>query len=272
VSTSKKTTFNGEVVAFAGDWHGDANWAAGRIMSAGEQGIPVICHVGDFGIWPGNSGKKYLMAVEKTCVRYGVTILVTPGNHEDWDRLDLKQAKDKGDGWGAVKHLSDHIKVLPRAHRFTMTTPAGTTRTFVSLGGAPSVDYPWRTEGRDWFPTEMITDDDVAATVAGGHADIMIAHDSPDAPYAVEGVTHILAHNPMGFPVESLAYAKVGRDRMTTAYEGVAPKMFFHGHYHVAGARLVTQHGEPERWVISLDMQRTASNIARLNLDTLELV
>jgi hypothetical protein len=264
--------FTGEVVAFAGDWHGDRGWGAGRIKALAELGVTTLLHVGDFGIWTTSPGKRYLMGIERACLTNGVTVLVTPGNHEDWNRLDLKQVKDKGDGWGAVKHMTDHIKVLPRGHRFTMTTPSGTTRSLVSLGGAPSVDYLWRTEGRDWFPTEMITPEDVALTVAGGHADIMIAHDSPGTPYAVSGVEDILKTNPMGFPDQALAYATVGRNRMTTAYEGVAPKLFFHGHYHVTGTRLVTAHGEPERWVVSLDQQNRRGNIAFVNLDTLQVL
>lgn len=264
--------FDGRVVAFAGDWHGIAPWACSRVMSAGMLGISVILHVGDFGIWHGNHGKKYLMAVEKACARYGVTILVTPGNHEDWDRLDSKLTKDKGDGWGAVKHMTDHIKVLPRGHRFTLTTPAGNSRSFVSLGGAPSIDYATRTEGRDWWPSEMITEADVDATIAGGYADVMIAHDSPDVPYAVGSVASILAYNPQGWPLAALSYATVGRNRMHRAYEGVAPSWFFHGHYHAPGMNMVAADGEPERWVVSLDQQHSAMNVALLDLDAMDLI
>lgn len=260
-------------VGFAGDWHGDFSWAQARVMSAGMRGVGVIFHVGDFGIWPGPSGKKYLMHVERACASYGVTILVTPGNHEDWARLDEKQAKDKGDGWGLVKHLTDHIKVLPRNWRANLTTPNGTTRSFVSLGGAPSIDFEYRTEGRDWWPSEMITNEDVDQTVADGYADVMVAHDSPDVPYAVDAVKQILASNPMGWSQKGLSYAAMGRARMHRAYEGVAPLWFFHGHYHAPGLKKITEDGvSPERWVASLDMQRSPMNTARLDLDTLELL
>lgn len=44
--------------------------------------------------------------------------------------------------------LSDHVTVLPRGHRWEI---AG--RSFVSLGGAPSVDYlqPFRHQGESWW-------------------------------------------------------------------------------------------------------------------------
>lgn len=266
-------TLDHTVVAFAGDWHGDGLWAIGRVMSAAEHGIKVIFHVGDFGLWPGPYGKRFLMQVEKACARYGVTIMVTPGNHEDWDRIDEKKAKDKGDGWGEVKHLTDHIKVHPRGHRFTMTTPSGNVRTFVSLGGAPSIDFETRTEGRDWWPSEMISKEDVDKVVKDGYADVMIAHDSPDVPYAVGAVAQILASNPQGWSQKGLSYAAMGRARMHRAYEGVKPLWFFHGHYHAPGLNKVSREGVlPERWVASLDMQRKGMNVATLDLDTLELV
>lgn len=111
--------------------------------------------------------------MEKVCRQSGVVILVRPGNHEWWEAIDQIALVDRGDGWGAVKWVTDHIAVLPRGHRSTRTT--GTeggappmSRSFVSLGGAPSIDYLWRRQGVSWWPSEQITDDDVAAVVAGG--------------------------------------------------------------------------------------------------------
>lgn len=273
------TSTGSTVVGFAGDWHGDTAWAVQQVRDLGDRGVRVLCHVGDFGIWPGPTGRRYLQAVEQACAEHGVTMLVTPGNHEDWDQIAATVPRDLGDGWGAVRHLSDGVKVLPRGHRFTLTTAAGAARSFVSLGGAPSIDFEYRREGRDWWPAEMITDADVDATVAGGHADVMIAHDSPDVPYAVGEVAAILASNPMGWSQQALAYAAVGRKRMHRAYEGVAPTWFFHGHYHVAGIRQVHDDTTPavtaaqgQAWVVALDQQRTAGNVACLDLDSLDLV
>jgi hypothetical protein len=264
-----QTNIPQSVVAFAGDWHGDSGWAEACVQSLAAAQVRVLFHVGDFGIWPGPAGKKYLTRVEKVCAASNMTILVTPGNHEDWGRLDQKRVRDIGDGWGPVQHLSDHIKVLPRAHRFTMTTPTGTTRSFVSLGGAPSLDFERRVEGRSWFPTEAITEEDVERTIAGGFADIMIAHDSPDAPYAVRKVVDILASNPFGFSDRALDYASVGRERMTRAYEGVAPSVFFHGHYHASDSRVFADESGDQRQVVGLNKQYQAGNMFRLDLDTL---
>lgn len=62
------------MIGLGGDWHGNQAWAAARIMSMGGRGVDVVLHVGDFGIWPGRSGKKYLLGIESVCARFGVRL------------------------------------------------------------------------------------------------------------------------------------------------------------------------------------------------------
>ena len=50
-------------VVFAGDWHGNVRWATSRIESIRAAGIATILHVGDFGIWPGSFGERYLSTI-----------------------------------------------------------------------------------------------------------------------------------------------------------------------------------------------------------------
>ena len=54
-------------VLVAGDWHGNRYWALNVIhlvpqLLAGEQRC-LIVHLGDFGIWPDDEGRRYLTAV-----------------------------------------------------------------------------------------------------------------------------------------------------------------------------------------------------------------
>ncbi|WP_422758738.1 metallophosphoesterase [Paenarthrobacter sp. C1] len=170
------------VVHVAGDWHGHGAWAIARVMSAGSKGIRFIFHAGDFGIWPGKLGKKYLLNLDKACARFGVTLVVTPGNHEDWGRLSTLKVKDRGNGLGAVQWVGEHIAVLPRGHRLTLVTPNGNRRTFVSLGGAPSIDFATRKPHLSWWPEEMMSLGDVYRVAEDGHADIMVTHDAPGPP------------------------------------------------------------------------------------------
>jgi hypothetical protein len=258
----------GQVVALAGDWHGDRPWSDARLQSLGERGITTVLHVGDFGIWPGPAGKIFLQAVEKVCAKYDIALLVTPGNHEDWGRLTkLWENPANRDDSGSLQplYLTEHVAVLPRGFRWTIGG-----RSFVSLGGAPSVDYPSRRPGKDWWPEEQMTQEDVDRTAAGGHAHVMIAHDSPGPLWSTRPVTEILRSNPMGWTDRALAYSTTGRERITEAFTRVAPLLFVHGHYHCSGQRIVTLPGAGhDTRIWSLDRNGRAGNIRLLDLETL---
>lgn len=273
-------------VALAGDWHGRTTWAAGRLLSlaATHPDIDTLLHLGDFGIWPGPTGAAYLNALEKVCARTGIRILITPGNHEDWNRLEggwHQQAIDRGAQDPASLEgrepltLTDHISVLPRGYRFAL----GGRRTFVSLGGAPSVDFdmPHRVEGQSWWREEAITPADVAYTVAGGHAEIFLAHDSPEQPYMTPKVMRICHGEPdpdeitFSWSTNALAYAAIGRDRMTEAFLAVRPKLFVHGHYHVTDQATVTLPDGHPCLIHALGADGQRGNVAILDLDTLTI-
>ena len=262
-------SLGGSIVAVAGDWHGDGVWANARLRSLGEHGIELVIHVGDFGIWPGATGKRYLRSVDATCRAQGISLLVVPGNHEDWGRLDTLWANPKRrspDGTPRPIYLTDHIAVLPRGWRWEISG-----RTFVALGGAPSLDRARRREGRDWWPQEQITPDDVASTVAGGYADVMVTHDAPGPPWCTPQVASILATNPMGWPDTALAYASIGRERVTDAFLGVKPRLVVHGHYHCSGETTVRLPGTDHVTTIwSLHAQGHGGNVRLLDLHTLK--
>jgi hypothetical protein len=256
-------------VVFAGDWHGNLPWATSRIQSVGASGVTTILHVGDFGLWPGNSGRRYLQIVEKTCARAGVELLVTPGNHEDWARLTALWAnprrRDPETGAPLPLQLTDHIRVLPRGHRFTI---GGTS--FLSFGGAASVDRHLRTEGVDWWPEEMPSEADVDYAIAGGPVDVLVAHDSPEAEWCVPAVRETLARNPLGWPQTSLTWAAVSRERVNRVFETVRPRLLVHGHHHVWGTRTVRLHGSAHSTqVVSLAADGGSGNVWRLDLDDL---
>ena len=59
--------------------------------------------------------------------------------------------------------VSDHVTMLPRGHRWELGG-----RSFVALGSAPSVNRDLLTEGVSWWPTEVMLEEHVEATVAGG--------------------------------------------------------------------------------------------------------
>lgn len=191
-----------------------------------EEGITEILQVGDFGFWPGSPGENFLSRTRRALEKHGQTLYVTPGNHEDYRQIAKFPLRE--DGWQVAR--KDSILVAPRGHRWEWEG-----RSFVSLGGAPSVDRAFRLQKQRmtgfplWWKEEEVTEEDVAKTVEGGYADIMVAH---DAPFGVPTIERKIAHNPNGFLEEDLAYALVGRERMLKAVSGVKPKVYFHGHYH----------------------------------------
>ena len=222
-------TLAGETrVAIAGDWHGSALWLQSVIPAIirSAPDVRTILHVGDFGIYPDRRGKGFLNAVDRSCLAVGIQrVLVTPGNHDYWPRLDQRFEHRPGQ----PAQLSKTVWALPRGYRFNL---AG--RSIMSFGGAASLDAARRRKNGKWWPTEMPTDNDVAAAVAGGPVEVLVTHE------AIEGgttrVQSVLNENPMNWDSQALAYSALSRSRVTEVWSGVRPHVLAHGHIHVADA------------------------------------
>lgn len=253
-------------VFFAGDWHGDASWGRKAIIHAANSGVSLILHVGDFGVWGDGGAKKYIRSLEACASANNVDIWVTGGNHENWDYIYAKWDNPKRcdeDGSPLPFQLSNHIWFFPRPYRFNL----GGKR-FLSMGGGASVDFPWRTEGRSWWPREAITDEEVAAASVS-EADVLIVHESPDIEYATHPVQKILATNPIGFPQEALTYSAASRRQVSRVVDAVRPELLIHGHMHVFGARSVAFDEDRVLSVISLDCEYSKVNLFNVEISTL---
>ena len=237
-------------VGLAGDWHGNLLWADKALRELARLGVTTVYHLGDFGIWPGPSGKRYITQVAVLCEALGITLVVTPGNHEDWDRIDALHTHREG-----PVEIAAHIWLLPRGYRWTH---AG--RSFVSLGGAPSIDYEYRTLNRDWWLGEQIPVDVAEQVAAAGHAEIMLAHDAGSV--CVPKVAKIIGGNPFGWSDSARQYADEGRKRIDTAYNGVKPRLYAHGHYHVVD----DAYGPDDERLLSLHQDGQAGNLVTLDL------
>lgn len=214
---------NDEVVAIAGDWHGETSWAFKAVKAAHDAGIKTIFQLGDFGIF-GGSGEKYRRKLDMLCGRLGVTIVVVDGNHEDHVRIANLPVREDG-----LRIFAPRILIAPRGWRWTINNT-----TFVALGGANSIDREWRTPNVSWWEQEQISMGDVYRTIEGGYADVMLAHDCP------EGVNIPMNHRDSDWTKQGIAYANQSRATMRAAVDGVRPSMFFHGHYHVYYDKFVT--------------------------------
>lgn len=254
-----------DIIGVAGDWHGNKGWARLRIENFADLGVTKILHLGDFGIWPGNPGAKYLHRVNKLLGQHGMTIYVTLGNHEDYVQVSRLQPARDGSGW-LFNPAYPNIMVAPRGHRWEWE---GTS--FVSLGGANSIDrfYMHRVENVSWWSGEQISLEDVFNTVKGGHADVMLAH---DCPYGVP----LFGGHKAGtgdWSYEDIAYSEKSRMMLKQAVDTVKPDLFFHGHYHFfADHTTVLNDGLDDYTLhsIGLDQDTHVNNIGLLSLPDLD--
>jgi hypothetical protein len=227
VPTSSSSTLAG----FAGDWHGQTGWSRKCLTELAEHGVQTIYHVGDFGLWPGNSGKWFLDQLHKTAHTHDQTLYVTLGNHDDYDRVQFFRTDDLG--WQYLKNYP-RFRFAPRGHTWTHggpDNPAGAR--MASLGGAGSIDKNLRTEGIDWWAAEEIIPADVTALTTNtadrswDRVDVLITHDAPTG----------LARR--GFPtypawatLDVQQYCHEQRVRLRHGVDQVMPRTLIHGHWH----------------------------------------
>lgn len=245
------------LVGLAGDWHGNSHWAVSVLETFANAGIKTVYQLGDFGLWPGYRGTVYLKHVISVCEELGITLWITLGNHEDYTQVEdiqgEKQILASGDGW--------EVAILPRGFYWEHGG-----RTFCSLGGAPSIDFEHRTEGVSWWPEEAIKPSDLDRLTET--AEVMLTHDAPDGgTAAVQRIIDTPA-SVSGWSAAGLAYAATGRDLMNRAIEAVRPKLFAHGHMHVADERY---DEEDDCRYVALGPDGVQDNIVVLDLDTLNI-
>jgi hypothetical protein len=118
-----------ERVLFAGDWHGNLGWAANCVGVAEAAKADAIVQLGDFGIWPGPAGQRYLDMLEIALASVDLTCYFIDGNHEDFPQLYGYPLVADG-----TREVRPHIYHLPRGYRWEW---AGLT--FLALGGATAV-------------------------------------------------------------------------------------------------------------------------------------
>lgn len=223
-------------VALAGDWHGNTEWAVGVIEEAVSVGVKRILHLGDFGIWPGIGGTEYLDTVNDTLNRARVALWFVDGNHDDHRALARLPRNPNG-----YRDVRNRIKYLPRGYRWEWHR-----RTWLALGGAVSLDRAVRTEGRDWWPEEEITEWQAEQIVSEGRADVMLTHECPSR------VVHSFPVPPTWWDQRDLARSDAHRERLQRVVNEVKPSWLFHGHLHRAYDRVTAMpHGNVR--VVGLD-------------------
>ncbi len=236
-----------ERVLVAGDWHSNAEWAVGVIEQLPkllpDEPEPLILHAGDFGIWPGHAGERYLRDVHAALADVGARLWFVDGNHEDHGRLYRIGKAVRGKHRVGFHYGRDdedtRLFWLTRGHRWTWHD-----RTWLALGGATSVDRTIRTTGKNWWAGEAITERDARAAIDPGRADVMLTHDCPD-------------NVPMPLPAApdwwEMGPAHEHRELLGRVVDEVRPSWLIHGHYHLTHQQTVQRDYGPLQ-VTGLDM------------------
>jgi Icc-related predicted phosphoesterase len=237
-------------VAVAGDWHGNQHHAKRAIKYAKEQGAEAILHVGDYGY---HFEDRFMRHVQYALEDAGLTLAFVPGNHDCYETLDALEAEH---GCTAIP-MTLNVYYLPRTYRWNWNNVR-----FLALGGAHSVDRPWRTPGREWWGRETITWAEAQRACDDGPADIMICHDAPHGVRipCIEG-------NPFGFPESEIYAADCHRQLLRQVVDLVMPKMLFAGHYHCRVTDVLDGgHYQTTVHILDSDSASVDKNVAILEL------
>lgn len=234
-----------DVLMLAGDWHGYGDWAQKAIHHARKNGAKTILQLGDFGIWPGREGYKYLRFVDKTLEECDIDLLVVPGNHEDYEQLGI----DHPGREPFTLRVESRTTFLPRGYRWEWWG-----QTWMALGGAFSVDDFKRVEGKSWWPGETLTDEQVEYAARPGDVDVIVAHDCPSG-VDIPGI----GPNSKGgdWPIRSLNLSEQHRQKIRRVVDTVKPGLYFHGHYHCRYTSGTYLPGGDVMKVVGLDMDHT---------------
>lgn len=216
---------NASTFLVAGDWHGKTDWAQQIIRFTSQRNVDTLVQLGDFGIWPEAGGPKYVRKVNLACEKNDVNLIVVPGNHENYNRLDKLEIDSEG--W-MFNPEWPRIKFAPRGHVWEM--PNGMWA--AALGGGGSIDRNLRVEGKTWWSAEEITMENVETltdnlTKAGNpKIDVMFTHECP------AGLYRPSKGSAAWITPEVEYYCYQQRIVLREAVDRVSPSSLYHGHWH----------------------------------------
>lgn len=201
-------------ILLVGDTHGDMEWIRYCFELAAANKYDKIFQLGDFGYWSDGFLDKIAVEIKKT----NIPFYWLDGNHEDF-RLLKKWNYQKFDSFIEMR---DGLFYSPRAHSWKWEG-----LTFMSLGGAYSIDRNWRVLGESWFTQEEITERDISNALLMDKVDVLLSHDVPDfanidAEFIRRNRYYIKSH---------VSY--LHRTYLDRVVSNIYPNWVFHGHYHI---------------------------------------
>lgn len=202
-------------IMVVGDTHGDKDAIEYKAKFAQALGVTHMLIVGDFGLWVGFEGVKFLDDVNEIARKYNIHVFALPGNHENhdlWTHL-LNIGLPTSSGFTYVR---DRLLLSPKVHNWKW----GKKRFFI-CGGAVSIDKQWRIPGKSWWDNEEFTHEDLRSVerYKGPPIDFLFTHDCSD---------YTQFKNRIKPDFES----QQNRQRIDRAIKVLRPAFHFHGHMH----------------------------------------
>jgi predicted phosphodiesterase len=212
-----------------GDTHGNLEILQGACRFAKRNDCDRIVQVGDWGyVSPGKKGNR-LNAVSHKVREFGLQMFFLDGNHEWYGKMEeLGMDLDATE----MVEIAEAVTYLPRGLTWEWDGV-----TFMSLGGAYSIDQDGLSKWFDYWPQETLTYAQGQRAIDAGHVDVMLTHDAPDGIRVLDemldrssdhwrdlmGAKWHFKHRP-----QSLAHRKFLR----AVTDEVQPRVLIHGHYH----------------------------------------
>lgn len=219
--------FDFKKVLFVGDTHGDLENALGLVEEAVLTECEAIFVMGDFGFWEHTEeGEEFLDVLNRKLYENGKILFFVDGNHENHFLLKKDyhtEGNTTADGFHPIRNCILHS---PRGNHFIWNGIS-----FVTLGGAFSIDKAFRVEGRSWWYDELITIADMKKIKnLGIKADILLSH---DAPIEVKNGYFRMIHKNTFFE------SNCNRECISEAATILKVKMIIHGHYHFRHSEII---------------------------------
>ena len=238
-------------VAVAADWGGAGADPRVALAAIADLGIGRLHLVGDLDL-----GASYLDRLDTAARHVNVRISITPGGSAIWPAELVASPRLRP---ASPFALRPNIVWLSLGQRWVHNDCA-----FLSCGSpGPGRDFPRLRE--DWWDTQDPAQVEVARVISGGHADVVLALDSPfPGTPAVDRLRNFTetrtsddAHTADAWSLEG--FANVG---VTSVWDEVEPDLLLHGHWGVQDLR---EFDFGQR-VISLAGEGSPGNVAIVDL------
>lgn len=208
-------------ILLAGDTHCNTQGLVRVIEHAADLKIECVFVLGDFGIWEHrDAGRAFLDIVSATAHAHDIDVHFLDGNHDNHPMLWSMY----GDGRARQERVRPNLYYHGRGQRWEW---AGVK--IMSLGGGASIDKDRRKIWESWWPTELITDEDVTYAIRGGESDVdvLLCHDAP------QGLDHVFVVDNPYFKMRHAASTH-NRALLQRVINITRPTHVFHGHMHIS--------------------------------------